>query len=126
MALRTTVARVSALLKPQGITLDAIELGQLIATASTYIDTTLDDSGLDDALLTEIETYLAAHFAALREIRAGVSSQRADDASVTYSVGQLASNDLMKSTHFGQVAIALDTSGTLANVNGPKTRFQVL
>ncbi len=126
MAVRTTLAKVRALISPQGITIDDIELGLMLTAASTYIDSTLADQELDDALLIEIETYLAAHFTALREIRAGISSQRADDASVTYTVGQLASNELMKSTHFGQVALVLDTTGTLANVNGQRARLQVL
>lgn len=126
MAARTTLAAVRALISPQGITIDDIDLGAIIATASTYVDNQLADVGLADALLIEIEKYLAAHFAALRSIDAGISSQSEDDASVTYTVGQVQSTDALRATHFGQVAITLDTTGTLAAVGNQAPSFQVL
>ncbi|MGI9504916.1 MAG: DUF4054 domain-containing protein [Geminicoccaceae bacterium] len=123
---RTTLADVQALLAPQNITIDDPNLTSILNTASGFVDEQLADVGLGDALLTEIEKYLAAHFTALREVKAGISSERADDASVTYTVGQVTNTDFLQSTHFGQVAIALDVSGTLGNAGRPKAAFCVL
>ena len=123
---RTTLAAVRALIRPQGIEIDDIDLGAIIATASTYIDTQLADVGHADVLLIEIEKYLAAHFAVLRGIEAGVSSQREDDASVTYTVGQVQATEALRATHFGQVALTLDTTGTLASVGYQPPAFEVL
>lgn len=123
---RTTLADVRALLAPQNITIDDPDLTSLLATASGYVDEQLADAGLGDALLTEIEKYLAAHFTALREVKAGISSERADDASVTYTVGQVTNTDFLQATHFGQVAITLDVSGTLSNAGRASVAFCVL
>ncbi|MGI9502902.1 MAG: hypothetical protein ACR2RE_07595 [Geminicoccaceae bacterium] len=115
---RATLAEVRALLAPQGITIDDPDLTALLTTASTLVDTELLAFGLADALLTEIEKYLAAHFTVLRELTAGISRESADDAAVTYTVGQAGFTEDLKATHFGQVAIALDTTGTLRNAGG--------
>ncbi len=123
---RTTPAAVRALIRPQGIEIDDVDLGAIIATASTYVDNQLVDVGLDSALLIEIEKYLAAHFATLRSIAAGISSEREDDASVTYTVGQVQSTDALRATHFGQAAIALDVSGTLRSIGSQSPAFEVL
>ena len=123
---RTTLLSVRALLAPQNITIDDDDLTSLLATASSFVDEQLANAGLGDALLIEIEKYLAAHFTALREVKAGISSERADDASVTYTVGQVTNTDFLQSTHFGQVAIALDISGTLGNTGRPQATFCVL
>lgn len=112
---RTTPAEVRALLTGQDIEIDGVDIGRFITTANLFVTEQLGEAGLADALLTEIEKYLAAHFVSLREVIAGISSQRSDDASVTYTVGQVTSTEFLQSTHFGQVAIALDISGSLAN-----------
>ena len=123
---RTTLADVQALLAPQNITIDDPDLTSILTMASGFVDEQLADVGLGDALLIEIEKYLAAHFTALREVKAGISSERADDASVTYTVGQVTNTDFLQSTHFGQVAISLDVSGTLSNAGRPKAALCVL
>ena len=125
---RATLAEVRALLVSQEVEddIDDIDLGRFLTTANTYVDAELLNLGLADVLLTEIEKYLAAHFASLRDIVAGVSSQRSDDASVTYTVGQVTRTEFLQSTHFGQVAIALDTTGTLRNAGGPKPQLIAL
>ena len=125
---RATLAEVRALLVSQEVEggIDDVDLNRFLTTANTYVDAELLNHGLADVLLTEIEKYLAAHFATLRDIVAGVSSQRADDASVTYTVGQVTRTEFLQSTHFGQVAIALDTSGTLRTAGGPKPQLIAL
>lgn len=123
---RTTLANVRALLSGQEIDIDDVDLFSFISTANTYVTDNLSDSGLTAALLIEIEKYLAAHFASLRDVSAGVSSQRSDDQSITYTVGQVTNTDFLQSTHFGQVAVSLDVSGTLANAGRAKAVLEVL
>ena len=125
---RATLAEVRALLVSQKVEgdIDDVDLFRFVTTANNFVDAQLLDIGLADALLTEIEKYLAAHFAALRDVIAGVSSQRSDDASVTYTVGQVTRTEFLQSTHFGQVAIALDTTGTLKNAGGAKPQLIAL
>lgn len=123
---RTTLADVRATLSGQGLTIDDVDLFRYVTAASSLVDEALADAGLGSALLKEIEKYLASHLAALRDVKAGISSERADDASITYTVGQVTNTDFLQSTHFGQVAISLDVSGTLANAGRPKAAFQVL
>ncbi len=101
------------------------ELNVFLTTATTLVDAELVGSGLPDALLKEIEKYLAAHFASLKGIRAGVSNQRVDDASETYTVAG-ANIRSLQGTHFGQAAIALDTSGRLAQLGRTQASFMVL
>lgn len=60
------------------------------------------------------------------DVKAGISSERADDSSVTYTVGQVTNADFFQGTHFGQVAVSLDVSGTLGNAGRPKATLQVL
>ena len=101
------------------------ELNVFLTTATTLVDAELVGAGLSDALLKEIEKYLAAHFASLKGIRAGISTQRVDDASETYSVAG-ANMRSLQGTHFGQAAIALDISGRLADMGRPQASFMVV
>lgn len=60
-----------------------------------------------------ITLYLATHFVAITEERGGLKYSKTGDASESYSdqYGQG-----LKLTRFGQQAISLDTSGTLASM----------
>lgn len=80
----------------------------------------LADCGGDDAL-REIQNLLAAHYASLYE-RTTKSESIGGEWSVTYAfeegVGLMA-------TPFGQQAVALDCSGTLAKAGLKRARFRV-
>ncbi len=123
---RTNLVDVRATLAGQSITFSDEDLNRYIAVATAFVDAELADGGHGAALLQEIEKYLTAHFAVLRDVIAGVSSQTEDDASVTYTVGQVNSTELLQSTHFGQVATTLDVSGSLLRSGRPKSSLQVL
>lgn len=73
---------------------------------------------LDDDTLTQIETWLAAHFVSVREPR--VVQETVDDTTVRYE--QPKAGSITEST-YGQVAIALDTTLSLT---GATTRRAVI
>jgi len=121
-------ARVSAIevreLIPTSV-VDATIVGSFIDTAHVYVDSNLLDAGHSEAMLTKLELYLAAHFLALTEERGGLKGEKVGDASEflsdIYDFG-------LKSTRFGQVALTLDTSGTLAAISTStlKAEFRVV
>lgn len=68
---------------------------------------------ISSARLTQIELYLAAHFAVLAWEKGGVEDAAIGESKESYH--RISTRSLgLTSTRFGQQAIALDTSGTLA------------
>lgn len=124
MAVRSSDARITAA-DVQEIFDTAAEAGVInafINTAHTFIEANMSGSNLGDAILTEIEKYLAAHFLALRDPRLK-SESIAGEYSATYQTGK--PGDGLLSTDYGQTAVALDTSGTLDRLNLKKATFKV-
>ncbi len=93
-----------------------------IDTASVFVGEVLVDSGLSEAMLTKIELYLAAHFAALLVENGGLVRSAVGDAAETYA--NIYDKGL-RATRFGQQAIVLDTTGTLAVVTSQKLKAQL-
>jgi len=89
-----------------------------IATASRQVDRYTMLSGLSDAtdgpLLTDMETYWAAHLVAITEPRS--TRRRLGETSIDYQQGQLAMG--LKSTFYGQTVLDLDPTGQLASTIG--------
>lgn len=84
-----------------------------IATANVFVDENLIlDPPLSDAILTQIETYLAAHFLTLFEPR--VKQEAADGTRFVYESDTALG---LSSSKFGQMAMVLDPSGTLTQLN---------
>lgn len=96
------------------------QLSAFVNSAHYVIQANLLNSGLDNNILTEIHKYLAAHFAALRDQR--LQAERVADVSYTY---QGKTGMYLEATHYGQMALTLDTSGTLANLALKPATFQV-
>lgn len=93
----------------------SIDLTSFITTAHALTNHVVsqDVSGvLSTELVTEIEKYLAAHFYSLRD--PVYRAKKTGGASATF---QGEDGKRFESTHFGQNAIALDVSGTLAAMN---------
>ena len=96
-----------------------------IDTAHVYVDSNLLSTSHSEAMLAKIELYLAAHFVAITEERGGLRSTKLGDSTDAfadvYSAG-------LNSTRFGQIALTLDTSGTLAAIGttGLKAEFRVV
>ena len=110
MANRTDSAAVCAVLET---TLDDDEVEPFIDTANIlvteYLATPLSGK---TALLKEIETYLAAHFVALRDRIA--KSESADGVRFVYE-GETGMG--LDGSRYGQTAQMLDSSGTLSSLS---------
>jgi len=82
-----------------------------IDTANAYVDEILTSAGLSDTILEKIELYLAAHFVALTEEGGALTRKKLGEADESYA--NIFSGGL-NTTRFGQAALALDSTGTLA------------
>lgn len=109
MALRTTETKLRAVIT----TYDNVDVYPYLNTASVVVDGIVDcatdlDITVSDELLAEIETYLAAHFYALRY-------PQYQDKKAGRARGKLMGETAMgyKSTLWGQMAIELDPTGCL-------------
>ena len=87
------------------------QLSAFVNSAHYLIQANLLSSGLSSDVPTEIHKYLAAHFASLRDQR--IESERVADVSMKYQ----GKTDMgLNATLYGQTALMLDTSGSLANL----------
>ena len=106
----TTIANVK-LLVPDTELADAA-ITQFIDDASKVFTDNLSGEGYDTTTQEMIERYLTAHFITVGpEPRA--ASEKAGPVGISY---QYKLGDALKSTMFGQTAIALDKSGKLAGL----------
>lgn len=91
----------------------ALSTTRSIAAGNLLVEKLCLESGYTDAHLTEIETWLAAHFYSVvdKATRPQMESAGQGAAQITYfgRVGLY-----LTETHWGQQAIALDTEGNLA------------
>lgn len=111
------------------ILMDSVSIGYaaFIATANLIVNEDLAGSGFTEARLTQIEMYLAAHFAVLAKEKGGLVRTVAGESSETYHDPNSRFMGYT-STRFGQHAIALDTTGVLASQGsgGMKAQFRVV
>lgn len=89
--------------------LDDISL--FMETAEMIVDEQLMSKGFSENRLSKIELYLSAHFVALRERQ--LLSERFGDSEEKYQ-GKTGMN--LQASLYGQTAMLLDTSGSLANL----------
>lgn len=75
-------------------------ISNAMKTANLIVDQQLNDAGLNDELLEEIETYLAAHFAV-------------KNPKVKNELGIESNGKGLDSTEYGQAALNLDVTNTL-------------
>lgn len=123
MAIRVTAHEVIELL-PTSLA-DRVVKGNMITTASNYVDVHLASAGHSATTLKHIEMYLAAHCVAITEEKGGIVSDEFGDSKVEFAEVY---GEGFNSTRFGQMAIILDTSGTLAakSTTKPKAQFRVI
>lgn len=95
------------------------EIQAFIDAANLYTTEELGDSGLGAGLLTEIQKWLAAHLLSTKDKR--VAEEAINDVDITY---QGSWGEGLKSTTYGQQAIALDPTGTLAGA-GKDASFDI-
>lgn len=97
----------------------------MLRTANNLVTVHLKGLGLNDQTLADIELYLAAHFVALSEERGALTWSEIGDSRERYA-------DIFDqgfhATRFGQQAVAMDTTGTLAAFSRPqqKASFRVV
>jgi hypothetical protein len=127
MGVRTTPELVAGIIE---VDVD-IPLSPFISAASSLVDRIRDNAIANDLLrdgpdsddktreekLQEIETYLAAHFYTLRDPR--VTTERAGPVGASY---QSAVALRLFTSHYGQMACALDETGLLELINAGKRR----
>lgn len=115
------MARTTPLLVAGIIEVDAtIPLTPFIAAASAMVDSIAEESGHNADLLQQIETWLAAHFYTVRDPRA--TQERAGSVAVSY---QSAVDLGLSTSHYGQMAMVLDTSGLLRRESHGKVKAGV-
>lgn len=118
---RATDADVRALVEMRS----EVSTTPFITSASVYAGQFLAGKGLSEELLTQLEIYIAAHFAVLAVERGGLLKDTMGESSSTY---KQPSNRLkgFESTGFGQAAITMDPSGTLSQASLLDAQFQVI
>lgn len=88
------------------------QMNAFINTANNLVTEELGNAGLSADRLTEIEKYLSAHFAALRDPRF------AQEAIGDYRYQVQGKTEIgLDSTYYGQQAKLLDSSGILSTLN---------
>ena len=110
MATRTTEEEVLAIL-PADTVLDYGQLDPYILSANVLVTDLLEDEHTD-AVLTEIEKWLAAHMASVVRERL-IKEAGAGGAEVTYAGWW---TDGLGATQYGQMVLMLDTSNKLRNL----------
>ena len=93
----------------------AQDTSSFISTAILLTDEVLANKGLSTNRLDVIKLYLAAHFAIITVERGGLIESRVGESSDRYAkpTTKIETGGI-GSTRYGQQAIALDSSGTLA------------
>jgi hypothetical protein len=105
---RTTSVAVEAIIEVD----EEIPLTPFIETASALVEEICTPAGYDAARLELIERWLSAHFYAVRE------SRRDFEGAGTVQQSLQSKVDLgFDVTHYGQMAMRLDTKGGLARLN---------
>jgi hypothetical protein len=90
----------------------SIDTTPFITTSTLIVDEELLSEGMTDARLTQINLYLAAHFACIRDPLA--ESQKMGDAQEKYQ-GKTGMG--LEATFYGQQVKLLDSSGILAKLD---------
>lgn len=96
-------------------------IAPFITIANLMVTDKLGASGLSAEMLKEIERWLAAHFVAMRDPR--VKSESIGGITTSY---QGTTGEGLKSTLYGQQAVLMDTTGTLANLGMKKASIGVI
>lgn len=107
--------------------LDATSTTPYITAAAAVVEANLASSGLSETILTQIEIFLAAHFAVLAVEKGGLRRETAGDSGNAYQT----ISERFKGFHltrFGQTAISIDTTGKLAAIGNSnlKALFSVI
>lgn len=92
-----------------------------IVLAVLLIDQHLSNQGLSTALMRELQRWLAAHFACMRDPR--FTQVKTENDSFTYEHGPMGQG--LRSTKYGQQVLAMDPTGILAEVTAQKQQASI-
>lgn len=112
--MRTSAAEVKQIIETSQ---EDVIVEAYIASASLFVDDTLGSSTLSEATLENIEMWLSAHLLAVTRERVA-KEEGAGGAFIKYAGNYDTAG--LKSTQYGQMAIMLDTTGTLTNIANSK------
>ena len=115
MAVRTTAAEVKLILDDTSLS-DAI-VDSFIISANLFVTDALGSSTLIAAVLADIERWIAAHLISYTRDRQS-KKEEAGGAKIEYA-GNFDGKGLF-ATSYGQMAVILDTTGTLEELAGGK------
>ena len=101
---------------------DVDNLLPFIMVADTLVTKKLTGQSLGDDLLKEITRWLAAHFVAVRDPI--VRQEKTGDASATFFLGKEGTG--LNATPYGQQAMMIDTSGTLASLGKKQASIEAI
>lgn len=118
--MRTTLDKVIEIL--DNTTLDDDIITSIINSANVFVTESLVGKGLSDAILAEIERWLAAHMIVSSRERLA-AKEGAGGAFIEYA-GQWGEGLL--STSYGQTAMMMDTSGTLLAIAKGKSAARIV
>lgn len=125
MASRTSAERVKEIVTTS--ISDEVVASNMLFTANNLVTTHLLNEGYSSDTLEQIEMYLAAHLVALSEEKGGLIRTQFGDAEEWYSDQY---DTGLRMTRFGQTALALDSSGVLANISAAakvlKAQFRIV
>lgn len=96
-----------------------------IQQANLIVNEDLLAKGMSEDRLKAIELYLSAHFTALTEERGGLTKFKNGDSTEEYQIGK---GQGFAGTRYGQMAIDMDTTGTLSTItnNAKRAEFRVV
>lgn len=114
------MARTNTALVKEIVTTSQTDLNAFISAANIVVTEKLSNSGLGTATLAEIERWLAAHFLVCMERQP--TSKRIGETEESYNWN---TNTGLLRTSYGQAAVDLDTTGTLAKLGKPQIVFDV-
>jgi len=96
-------------------------LTEHVEVASRFVDDLLGASSLSAGRLRDIELYLAAHFCALYDVSQGMANEREIGTARDRYDYQSTLGPNLGMTRYGQMAMTLDTTGTLLGLDTVKT-----
>ena len=101
--------------------LDEGNITTYLNVANNFVTQNLGSSGLDTATLADIEAFITAHFIAMTKERQALT-EKIGDVWITYQ-GEF--GKFLQMTTYGQTALMLDTTGTLAKVSSGTKRATI-
>lgn len=122
MSIRVTAAEVKSVFDTSA---SNIVVTEHINIASRLVDDLLSSTDLSANRLRDIELYLAAHFTAIFDPDNGMANEKAIGSARNRYDYQSQLGKSLELTRFGQMAIMLDTTSTLAKTGGKKALFSV-